>query len=170
MSKLQKLLRSGFGYAAIISSALFITLLPALLQSPLPHTTSRFHAEPFQLFLIAMRQLILLMPAVLAFAGGMAWWTLRIGSASARRWAIAASISSLVLSAPFFVADVAIVQYSVAGVVGFTGVLVLSIAHLSLGIAGLVAFGKDNSPFVAEAGRPHVTTDGKGLSVLAPTM
>ena len=64
--------------------------------------------EPIQLLLIAMREMILLMPAVLAVASAMAWWTLRRGGPSARRWAIAASISSLVMSAPFLVADVAI--------------------------------------------------------------
>src|ERR1700757_2204283 len=163
MPKLRKLLGSCFGYAAVISSAMFTSLAPVLFRSPLPHVTSRFHAEPVQLLLIAMRELLLVMPAIVGVASGMAWWAIRKNAPSARPWAIAASISSLVQSAPFFLADVAIVQYSVTGVVGFTGVLVLSLALLSLGIAGIVAFGKHNAPGVAHAGLPLVTADVEHL-------
>ena len=169
MPKLQRLMRTYFGYAAIISSAVFISLAPVLLRSPLPHVTSRFHAEPVQLLLIAMRELFLVMPAVLGVVSGIAWWTLRIGAASARQWAVAASISSLVLSAPFFSADVAIVQYSVTGFVGFTGVLILSLTLLSLGIAGLVAFAKRNAPRVAEPGLAR-GADVEQLGAFAPTL
>jgi hypothetical protein len=170
MPKLQKFLRSCFGYAAIVSSALFISLAPILLRSPLPHTSPRFHAAPLLLFLIAMRELLLLMPPVMAIVSGMAWWALRNGASSARQWAIAASISSLVLSAPFFDADVAIVQYSVAGVIGFTGVLVLSLALLSLGIAGLVAFGKGSSTQEVDLALRDKATDEKSLRALASAL
>ena len=153
MLKLHRFLRSCFGYAAIASSAVAITLMPAFLRAPFPHATSRFHAEPMQLLLIAMREMILLMPAVLALATGMAWWTLRKGAPSARRWAIAASISCLVMSAPFFVADVAIEQYSLTGPVGFTGVLVLFVTLLTLGIEGLATFGKREARYVADLSR-----------------
>jgi cytochrome bd-type quinol oxidase subunit 2 len=168
MPKLQKLLRSSFGYASIVSSAVFIALSPALLRAPLPHATSRFHAEPVSLLLIAMRELILVMPAVMAVMTGMAWWALRKGLPSARSRALAASISCLVMSTPFLVADVAIVSYSLAGAVEFTGVLVLFVTLLSIGIAGLVAFRKRSAPLAASV-QPRVTNGVQGMGTLAPT-
>ncbi len=170
MPKLHKFLRSCFGYAAIASSAVAITLVPVFLRAPFPHATSRFHAEPIQLLLIAMREMILLMPAVLAVASAMAWWTLRKGGPSARRWAIAASISSLVMSAPFLVADVAIVQYSLTGAVGFIGVLVFFVILLSLGVEGLATFSKRNAPLVTNPSLSGVTADGKSMGALVPAL
>ncbi|HMG87390.1 MAG TPA: hypothetical protein VK574_16780 [Terracidiphilus sp.] len=170
MPRLQKLLRSLFGYASIVSSAVFIALAPSILRAPLPHASSRFHAEPVSLLLIAMRELILVMPVVMAVMTGLAWWALRKGLPSARSRALAASISSLLMSTPFLVAGIAIVRYSLAGAVEVTGVLVLFVTLLSLGVAGLVAFGKRNVPFAAEAGLPHVTTNAERLGSLAPTM
>ncbi len=140
MPNLQKLLRSSFGYASIVSFAVFIALSPFLLRAPLPHLTSRFHAEPLSLLLIAMRELMLVMPAILAITTGLAWWSLRKGLRSARSRALAASISCLVMSTPFLVADIAIVRYSLAGPVEIAGVLVLFVTLLSLGVAGLVCF------------------------------
>jgi cytochrome bd-type quinol oxidase subunit 2 len=168
MPKLQKLLRSSFGYASIVSSAVFIALSPALLRAPLPHATSRFHAEPVSLLLIAMRELILVMPAVMAVMTGMAWWALRKGLPSARSRALAASISCLVMSTPFLVADVAIVSYSLAGAVEFTGVLVLFVTLLSIGIAGLVAFRKRSAPLAASV-QARVTNGVQGMGTLVPT-
>jgi hypothetical protein len=166
MSKLHTFLRSCFGYAAIASSAVALTLVPVFLSAPFPHATSRFHGEPVQLMLIAMREMILLMPAVVAIATGMAWWTLRKNRHSARRWAIAASASCLVMSAPFFVAGVAIAQYSLTGAVGFIGVLVLFVLLFSLGVEGLATFAKRNAASVA----PRVAADGNDLVALAPTL
>lgn len=169
MPKLQKLLRSSFGYASIVSSAVFMALSPFLLRAPLPHATSRFHAEPLQLLLIAMRELILVMPAVMAVMTGLAWWALREGFPSARSRALAASISCLLMSTPFLVADIAIVRYSLAGAVEVTGVLVLFIALLSLGVTGLVAFGKRTASFEAPV-HPRVTSGVEGMGALASTL
>jgi hypothetical protein len=168
MPKLQKLLRSSFGYASIVSSAVFIALSPALLRAPLPHVTSRFHVEPVSLLLIAMRELILVMPAVMSVGTGLAWWSLRKGLPSARSRALAASFSCLLMSTPFLVADIAIVKYSLAGAVEFTGVLVLFVTLLSIGIAGLVAFRTRNAPLAASV-QPRVTNPVQGMGALAPT-
>jgi hypothetical protein len=169
MPNLQKLLRSSFGYASIVSTAVFIALSPALLRAPLPHATSRFHAGPISLLLIAMRELILVMPAVMAVMTGMAWWSLRKGLRSARSRALAASFSCLLMSTPFLVADIAIVRYSLAGAVEVTGVLVLFITLLSLGVAGLVAFGKRNAPFAAPV-HAHVANNVQGMGAFASTL
>ena len=168
MPRLQKLLRSSFGYASIVSFAVFIALSPALLRAPLPHPTARFHAEPVSLLLIAMRELILVMPAVMAVMTGLAWWTLRRGLPSARSRALAASVSCLLMSTPFLVADIAIVSYSLAGAVEFTGVLVLFVTLLSLGVAGLAAFSKRGQPFAASV-LPQVTNEVQGMGAFART-
>ncbi len=168
MPKLQKFLRTAFGYASIVSSAVFIALAPFLLQAPLPHATSRFHADPYALLLIAMRELILVMPAILAISAGLAWWSLRKGLPTARSRAVAASVSCLVMSTPFLVADFAIINYSLAGPVEFTGVLIVCATLLSMGIAGLFAFGKRKAPMV-EPARSPVANGVEGMSALVPT-
>ncbi len=170
MSNPQKCLQKCFGYEAIIFSAVFISLLPVLLRAPLPHPTPRFHAEPYGLLLVAMRELMLLMPAVVAVVSGLAWWALRKRGQSTWQWGIAASISSLVLSIPFLTADVVIVEYSLAGVVGFTGVLVLFMALFSIGVAGVAAFGKRNALFAADPAISHVTTNENRMGALASTL
>lgn len=168
MPRLQKLMRTCFGYASIVSSAVFIALAPFLLRAPLPHVPVRFHADPISLLLTAMRELILVMPAVMAVATGMAWWTLRKGLPSARSSALAASFSCLLMSTPFLVADIAIVHYSLAGPGWVAGELLLCTTLLSLGVAGLVAFGKRSAPFAARV-HPLVTSGVEGIGALAPT-
>ena len=163
MPILQKLLRNLFGYAAIISAGVFATMVPVLLRSPFPHATARFHAEPYGLLLIAMRELIFVLPPVVAIVNGMAWLALRNDSRSARTWAIAASISFLVLSAPFFVADLVILQYHLAGAIEFGGVLLLFLALNSLGIVGVLAFAKRDAMFVAAQRSSTETSDNFGV-------
>ena len=142
MPRLQNFVRTSFGYASIVSAAVFLALAPQLLRAPLPHATSRFHAEPTQLLLIAMRELILVMPIVLSVATAMAWWAIRKNLGSARSRALAASVACLVMSTPFLVADISIVSYKLAGAVPFAGVMVLFVTLLSIGVAGIVAFRK----------------------------
>ena len=169
MLKLQKLLRSSFGYASIVSSAVFITLSPALLRAPFPHAAPRFHADSFGMLLIAMREIMLVMPAVMAVSTGLAWWALRKGLPSARTRTLSASISCLLMSLPFLVAGIAIVKYSLAGPVEFAGVLVLFVTLMSLGIAGLVAFGKRRTPFAAPV-HARAANDAQGMGALVSTL
>jgi hypothetical protein len=168
MLKLQKFMRTAFGYASIVSSAVFIALSPALISAPLPHLTARFHAGPVSLLLIAMRELMLVMPAVLAISSGLAWWALRKGLQPARSRALAASASCLVMSTPFLAAGIAIRLYSLAGPVEVTGVLVLFVTLLSLGIAGLVAFRKPIAS-LAEPIQTHQAGHVQSIGVLATT-
>ena len=167
MPILQKLLRNLFGYAAIISAGVFATMVSVLLRSPFPHATARFHAEPYGLLLIVMRELIFLMPPVVAILNGMAWLRLRKGSQSARSWAIAASISFLMLSVPFLVADVVILQYRLVGAFAFGGILVLFLVLNSLGLAGVAAFAKRDAMFVPDLSNPAVLSDPKSFGTFA---
>ena len=167
MTVIQKFTRTCFGYTSIVSACVFVSLAPFLLSAPLPHATPRFHAGPVSLLLIAVRELILVMPAVLSVVTGMAWWSLRKGLSSARPRALAASISCLVMSTPFFVADISIARYSLSGPVEFTGVLLLFVAMLSIGITGIVAFSKRSLPRAASVA-PTVN-DVPYIGALAPT-
>jgi hypothetical protein len=131
-----KILRRCFAGASIVFAFVFATMLPALLRAPLPHATPRFHAEPVGILLIAMREMILVMPPFVAIVNGIAWWTLRNNLAATRRWAIGACSSFLVMSVPFFVADLVIQP----GTVGFIGVLLFALALSSIGITGIAVF------------------------------
>ena len=168
MPRLQKLLRTSFGYASIVSFAVFIALSPALIWAPLPHLTARFHVGPLSVLLIAMRELVLVMPAIMAVMTGLAWWSLRRGLPSARSRALAASVSCLLMSTPFLVADIAIVSYSLTGPFGFIGVLVLFVTLVSLGVAGLVVFSKRGESFAASV-LPHTASEVQGMGALART-
>ncbi|WP_348264243.1 hypothetical protein P8935_06845 [Telmatobacter sp. DSM 110680] len=167
MPVLQKLLRNMFGYAAIISAGVFATMVPVLLRSPFPHATARFNADPYGLLLIFMRELIMLAPPFVTIVNAVAWLTLRKGSRSARPWAIAASISFLVLSAPFLVAGVVILQYHLTGFVGFAGVLILFLILSAVGIAGVAAFAKRDAMSVSCISRPTVASNTRSVGTLA---
>ena len=114
-----------------------------------------------------MREIIFLLPPIVAIVNGMAWLALRKDSQSARPWAIAASISFLVLSAPFLVADLVILHYQLAGAIEFGGVLLLFLTLNSLGIVGVVAFGKRDAMIVPAQSRPAASNDTKSFGTLA---
>ena len=149
-----KILRNCFASATIVFAFVFATTVPVLLRSALPHATPSFHAEPVGILLIAMRELIVLMPPVIAIVNGLAWWTLATKRPSARYWAIGASASLLGMSLPFFIADLVILP----GTVGFFGVLVLGLALSSIGITGLAVFGKLDA-LAASSHRDHTWDD-----------
>ena len=169
MPVLRKLLGRCYGYASLIAAAMFISLAPVLFRSPLPQVTPPFHAEPLALLFIAMRELVLLMPPVVAIVSGMAWLTLRKGAPSARQWAIAASISFLTLSAPCLNASVAIVQYHLAGIIELVGMVVLFATFFLLGIAGIFAFGKRTSKHETCLSLTTASAESKKLNTLATT-
>ena len=137
-----KVLRLCFMYAAFIFGMLSIAMVPVLIRSPFPHATPHFHLDLLGLILIAMRQLILMLPPVLAVVSGAAWWTLRKGRTSARRWAMAASSLFLLYSLPFFVADIAIVEYAMAGAFAIVGVFVSAVFFSAFGVTGLAYFSR----------------------------
>ena len=113
---------------------------PVLVRAPFPHATSRFHAEPVGILLIVMREMILMLPPVLALVNGAAWWAVKNSRPSARRWAMAASYLFLVFSVPFFVADIVILQYAMVGTIGTLGVFLSSLLFSGMGITGLAYF------------------------------
>lgn len=135
-----RILRRCFAYTAFVFALVFLATLPALIEAPFPHATSRFHADPIGLVLILMREMILFMPPALALVNGVAWWTVKHGRSSARRWAMASSSLFLLFSVPFFVADIVILQYAIATTAGALGVFLSSLVFSGLGVTGLAYF------------------------------
>lgn len=170
MPKRYRVLQNCFGYAGCTAFTVFLTLFPVLLRAPLPQSNSRLHADFFGIVLIVMREMLLLFSPVVAILNGTAWWALRKGVHSARWWAILGSISTLVLSTPFLVADVAIAKYSLTGVVTFAGVLALFLTLFSLGVVGLAAFSKHDATLAADYGVRSFKTDREGLVAAASTL
>lgn len=137
-----KVMRLCFMYAAFIFGMLAIPTVPVLIQSPFPHATPYFHLDPLGMLLITMRQLILMLPPALSIVSGLAWWTLRKNRSSARRWAMAASSLFLVYSLPFFVADIVILEFSLAGAFAIIGVFVSALFFSAFGVTGLAFFSR----------------------------
>lgn len=164
MPLLQRILRKCFAWSALIFFAVFAEMTPILLRSPLPHPIARFHAEPFDILLMVMRELILVMPAVAALTCAIAWRSLRDNAPAARHWSIVASTSLIVLSTPFFVADLTILRFYAGHTFDTIGVLALAVALFLIGITGLATFLKRN-PSAANA----PANRAREMEALAPT-
>jgi hypothetical protein len=135
-----KILRRCFAYATFVFALLSFIVVPALVVAPFPHAAPAYHADVTGMILIFMRELILSLPPVLAVVCGMAWWTVKNGRASSRRWAMAASSLFLLYSLPFLVADIAIIEYSMAGSFVIVGVFISALFFSALGVSGLAHF------------------------------
>jgi len=151
-----KILRRCFACTAFVFALVFIAMLPAIIQAPYPRVTSHFHADPAGIILIVMREMILVMPPVLALVNGIAFWAIRKNWSSARRWAMASSALFLVFSTPFFVADIVILEYSLAGAVGIIGVFLSFFVFSGLGMTGLAYFTRCEALTPAHAVVHHV--------------
>ena len=163
MTFLQRILHKCFAWSAIVLAGVFLEMTPILLRSPLPHPIARFHAEPYDILLMVMRELILVMPAVAAIACAMAWHSLRRGVSDARDWAIVASACLVALSTPFFVADFTILRSYAGRTFESTGVLSLALSLLLIGIGGVAAFYKRDPQSVA-APAPHARHEVDALA------
>lgn len=166
MLKLRKFLCGCFGYiAAIYLFAAFFTL-----QS-LFHPHSTYHSVPLthdttlpspllSIILLALSNVIRVMPLVLGALYGVAWWTVKQGKASGRGWAIAASLVMVLQTIPFFI--VLFVLWTRFPLSHMNGLIILCTSMLAIGIAGLVAFARRNAmaqPVIA-AKPPRIAGDG----------
>lgn len=137
-----KILRRSFAYAAFVFALVSFAVIPALIHAPFPRAVANFHADVLGIVLIAMRQLILMLPPVLAVVSAIAWWALSKNRASARIWALTGSSLFLIYSLPFFVAAIAMIEYSLTGPVPIIGVFVSSLFFSALGVTGLACFSR----------------------------
>jgi hypothetical protein len=148
MLRLRKFLCGCFGLLALLYLPFSVSTIPALLYSPqlngvLPVTHPGSATWRFvELFYREFARIMLATPLLLGLLYGMVWWTFKDGRPSARHWAIAASLASILMSLPIIVTTIYLSSHSEPGA---TRLLVFSGFGLILGIAGLEAFAPRNS-------------------------
>jgi len=146
MQRLRGFLRICFGYLTLITtlvSGFMVASLFWMAQHP-HHYHYTYRGEP-HLFLsaslIALSRLVRLIPLGMAVTYGMAWWTLKQGRPSARRWAIAASALMVLASGALIVSRLTLWPSR-----RFHGsFLMFQIFFLIAGILGLFVFLKSSS-------------------------
>lgn len=176
MLRFRRFLCSCFGYiAALYAFAAFWTVYGFVREMSRPHSLSpaaghTVHVNPLIRFAFSfLANLIRALPLILAALYAPAWWTVKTGKTSGRRWAIAASIGMLtaalallvgiflILDYPRFVAmPVRVVPISIWLFPAFHGIV---------GITGLVAFLPRDSCSQKPLGAvkpPKVAGDGTG--------
>ena len=165
MLRLRRFLCSCFGFLAFIFAIVSIVTIPTIVLSVQKHGLPTVHTTKLPMALaivIAMlARLILLIPAVLAFLYGTAWWKVRSGKPAARLWAIAASLSNLLLSVPLFVSIFLIWTHGSHSNIARR--LILQGALVAIGVAGLVVFTRRdalNPQPLTPAKPPRIAGDG----------
>lgn len=158
MLKLRKLLCRCFGFLAMVFlfasywavQGLFLYFRDPGAYDLAPSYKVSLRIISFVLF--ALSRFIGVMPLVMAFLFGMAWWTVKKGKASGRRWAIAASLLLALSVLP-------ILLWSSGMPRDF---LIIYALFLVIGIAGIVAFLPRNSVthFAEVAGPARIAGDG----------
>ena len=175
MLKFRKFLCACFGNVALLFAVVSCEMVPHLLrashwrdfQRTVGTTNPAFRADSFILLLLS--ELIFLLPPLIAGLFAMAWWALRRGKPSSRRWAIAASVAMLVLCVPLLVAIAYAIRYPgrfvhVAGFLIPESILVASM--MAIGIGGLAAFGHKNGQpqrSLAAVKPPRIAGDGTNI-------
>lgn len=169
-------MRGCFANAALVFFAVSVSMVPALFRASGPRAMAQFHTEsPLMksgaVLLLALQYLIFLMPPIVATVNALAWWKLKNAGRGARGWALAASISFLLLSAPLLAADFVLLSHPMMASRGWSGVFILSVILLSIGVAGLVAFWKRGAT-CASVPLPKIVGDGthKGLDALVAVL
>jgi hypothetical protein len=143
MLRFRKLLCGCFGLLALVYLPFSVSTVPTLLYPPQQHEllpvapATAITGQLVAIFYGEFTRLLFAAPLLLGLLYGMVWWTFTDGRSSARRWAIAASLVSILLSLPIVVTTIYLLSHSATGSRGF---LVFGVFGLALGIAGLVAF------------------------------
>jgi Zn-dependent protease len=147
MVKLRKFLCACFGQVALLFLVVSITCAPRIFTFDAGYEPDQISREVWRQIAVAvlllLARLIFAIPLVLTVLYGMAWWTVRKGKASGRRWAIAASIVMIAQGIPV----IALTAYTGREDHGlaFEGGIVLGLITLGIGVPGLLAFWTRNS-------------------------
>jgi len=174
MDSLRKFLRGCFANAAALYAVVSLSTVPTLFRASHPRAMAQFWHQNLGLrilavLLLGLSDLIYLFPPILAVIFGFAWWTLKTGKPSARRWAIAGSIAMLISCAPLIPACYSMWSYRGYRSMAAT-VLIVALGCFAAGICGLIAFRKRNfqRSSAADSRPPRVGGDGthKILDVL----
>ena len=176
MLRFKKILCACFGNIALVFILVSV--------STLPHVFSTSHAEEFRLtpqqwtlqrellrvLAETLARLIFLLPLILGVLYGMAWWTVRSGKPSGRKWTIAASVAMILQGIPQIV--ITCVAWDKLSGLALEGFLALDATVLGIAIPALIVFAPRNSMPEA-AGQatnlPRIAGDGtsRALDVIA---
>ena len=165
MQKLRSFLRSCFAYLASIYLFASFGAIPALIRIHNDSDSPARKAAAFRganFFLMGLSYFIFLIPPILTGVFGAAWWTLKRGTRSARRWALAASAVMFLSALPLLPASYSIWKWENGKFGGMAALLFLLIAaSLGGGIAGLYAFSRNDNLTAESSPRPpRVAGDG----------
>ncbi len=163
MSKLRKFLSGCFGFFSISFLLAAITTVPLasrIAGSPFP---LRPHAvsPSAQSGLLWLSKCIFVLPLIQGYLFAMAWWTTRRGKASARAWALAASLLVTLQGIPLLV--FALYTARVFPLERLPeSIVILDALMTALGILGIVAFAQRDSTAVPTAPirQPRIAGDG----------
>lgn len=165
--KLRKSLLGIFAYVAAVFAFASLGTVQHLFS--FAHTANEFpdrNLSPaivlWSHVLVALGELILVIPPFIAFFYGMAWWKIRKGRPSGRGWAIAASAFMLLQAVPLSVVTYYTAVYAARRSGGWSVFALIDCAMLALGAVGLAAFlprTAMEAP-VAPARPPRVSGDG----------
>jgi hypothetical protein len=168
MVTVRRLLQSAFGFVALIYiSASFVTLahLPAFLSRFSPYQPAgdlQEHATLLRLASLSIRilsVLVITLPLPLAALYCTTWWILQARKTSARIWALAASVVTILQGIPILVLTLR--DWDLINGKLSPGFLILNTFPFLIGIPGIVAFAR-NSPAepVPAPEPPRVKDDG----------
>ena len=174
MVKLRKFLCACFGFVALLYGFVAFGTVRHLGRAlHADHQPGPYSPPPWLAVvgLHALAYLIRLSPLVIAVLCAAAWFTLRSGKSSGRRWAIAASTALLLVDAVLAISLVIIWAYvrnqnsAAAGWWAFflAMIAMILLPHAALGVTGLAAFWRDDAALQAQVARrkpPRISGDG----------
>jgi hypothetical protein len=163
ISQLRRFLSGCFGFFALSFLLAAITTVPLASRIPGSSLALRAHgASPHEQWaMLSLSKFLFILPLILGYLFAMAWWTTRKGKASARAWALAASLLIALQSIPLLV-------FALYTMRAFPverlpqGIVILNALMTVLGILGIVAFARRDStavPAVPEK-PPRIAGDG----------
>ena len=163
MLTLRKLMHVCFANAAILFFVCSITAVPFFFKMQEYYKSAPADSLPVltisQSLLLDLGNFIVLSPVLITFVNGMAWWTLRAGKTSARFWALAASLTFLLMSGLLAFTD----HFIASKGQDFHPPMIDAIIAVQtlVGLAGLIAFGPGTPPVTtAGAQPPRIAGDG----------
>ncbi len=171
MLKLRKFLGVCYGYLAAIFLIASFGTIPGLLRMLREPHHPQAHIGPLLAawgsVLLALSRLVLAIPPVMAVLFAMAWWTIKTGKPSARRWALTSSIVFLSLNVPIYFLTYYLLAHHMKGVP--PSFYIFNSAIVAVGITGLAAFWRRDAASQPVA-TPRARIAGDGTSSTLDTL
>ena len=169
MLTLRKLLRVCFGNVALLFLFVSLTTVPRIFRFHPMHAHRHYSAvqsmvmspDVISIAAMVLSRLVFAIPLALTILYGMAWWTLKTGKTSGRRWAVAASVAMILQGIPQIVLT-CFFWKQLSGL-ALEGFLALDCIVLGIGIPGLLAFAPRSAAAqsLAKAAKaPRIAGDG----------